>query len=1034
MKAPVFFLFIILFASLSFGQQEKKIYWSEDFSSGKLPEGWVIKSLGDSTVLWQCTDQPYPGSHQYNRQAPPIASDSRGCFMLFSPGVKVGKNINKWKNKKIYPDGYFMTSAIDCRGLKSAILRFQQKFCYNPWGHAKGAGLYAGVSNNGKDWKYYNVIRGVKGRKDSPNPMNIELNVSDLVAGQPTVYIKFLWKGFFAFYWMVDDIALLQGYQQDLAVQELLQPSPTDNVFTKHDTVSVRLKNLGSGDISRNFKAILKVDGKEKCTVLVKAEDHPFKANTTMDLDFCPVDLSQKASWNIQVIAGLPGDEDTTNNKAMYTVYSKPVTLKEITGLKKTDDGSYIFSSHKAKVKVSFLNRDIFRIQLAPLGKFTDPTHGKIVVFQGHDPVQAQLQDQGNYYTLETKDIIIRIYKNPLHFGMYDKSTGLQIWEETKPLTYGAYTVQTLTRKDREYFYGGGMQNGYFSHRDSTIRIEIGGGWNDGGRPNPVPFYMSTAGYGAFRNTFKPGIYSFHDPVTLSHNEFRFDCYYFYGPSLKKILDEYTSVTGRPFMPPRWGLEIGDANCYNRNGVTTPVVIDSVARKYRAHDMPGGWILPNDGYGCGYTDLDSTVRGLHKLGFYTGLWTGNGVDRIKWEVGTAGTRLCKLDVAWVYRGYEFALDACKTAYKGIEDNCDGRGYVWSVMGWAGTQRYSTIWSGDQTGNWEYIRFHIPTVTGAGLSGFNAATGDVDGIFGGSAKTYVRDLQWKCFTPVLMNMSGWARYMKQPYIHGEPYTSYNRKYLKLKMRLTPYIYTYCHEAHETGVPTVRAMVLEFPDDPVTWDRETQYQFMSGKWLLVAPVYKDEQKRDSIYLPAGTWIDYWDGTRYWGPQWLNNYKAPLDKLPLFVRDGAIIPMYPEMLYDNQKPKDPVTLDIYPEGHSEFVLYEDDGVTRNYLKGQYATTVVRVDKNEDNGIIQIIVDGAKGTYKDMPGSRKYILLIHTGDIPEKILLDGQKLKRYKSARKLDKTSRGWYFNPYDRKGIITIKTLPVSLKKGFRAEIVK
>ena len=93
--------------------------------------------------------------------------------------------------------------------------------------------------------------------------------------------------------------------------------------------------------------------------------------------------------------------------------------------------------------------------------------------------------------------------------------------------------------------------------------------------------------------------------------------------------------------------------------------------------------------------------------------------------------------------------------------------------WAGGQRYAVIWSGDQSGNWEYIRFHIPTVIGAGLSGYNAATGDVDGIFGGSAQTQVRDLQWKALTPAWMIISGWSKQtnnMKQPWIFGEPYTS------------------------------------------------------------------------------------------------------------------------------------------------------------------------------------------------------------------------------------------------------------------------
>ncbi len=1028
----IIFLIILLSGIISipsFAQEKEDIYWSEDFSGGKLPAGWVINSVGDSTVLWQCTDQPFPGAHQYRRQAPPIASGSRGYFMLFSPGVAVDTNINKWRNKGVYPNGYFMTDAIDCSGLKSALLRFQQKFCFNPWGHARDAGLYVEVSNDEKNWKSYRVSKGVRGRKDSPNPMDVELNVSDVVSGQPEVYIRFFWKGYFAWYWMVDDIKLVEGFEKDLAVKELVYPFNENNVFGKKDTIKATIKNLGSSVLNEDVEVVCVIDGSDTVKTHLFAKNNPLKSNTVRRISFPPADLYEKASHNIEIIVNYLPDEDSTNNSESFTVYSKPVKLKEITSEKQFDDQTFLFSSYEAKVKVHFLTGEIFRIQLAPLGEFTDPTDGKIVVENRFDPVGVEFTDEGEYYKMSTGKVTLRAYKNPLRFAMYDAENEKMIWEEFESLEYGASTVQKLKRGDDEYFYGGGMQNGYFSHRDSTILIEIGGGWDDGGRPNPAPFYMSTAGYGAFRNTFSPGKYSFQ----LSHNEFRFDCYYFYGKTLKDILNGYTTITGRPFMPAIWQLEMGDANCYNRNGVTTPVVIDSIAKKYREHDMPGGWILPNDGYGCGYTDLDSTVKGLHKLGFYTGLWTENGVDKIAWEVGTAGSRLCKLDVAWVYRGYDFALDACKTAYEGIENNSDSRGFVWSVMGWAGTQRYSTIWTGDQKGTWEYIRFHIPTVIGSGLSGFNAATGDIDGIFWGSAKTYTRDLQWKCFTPVLMSMSGWAPKMKQPYIYGEPYTSINRKYLKLKMRLTPYMYTYCREAYDSGTPAVRGMLLEFPEDKTTLDNSTQYQFMLGKWLLVAPVYKDEEKRDSIYFPAGKWIDYWDGTAYEGAQWLNGYDAPLDKLPLFVKAGAIIPMYPEMLYDGQKPKDPVTFDIYPSGESEFELYEDDGHTQSYRDGAYSKMKVKVTQDGEYTVID--VGPANGSFAGMPLERKYIFEIHLANAPRKVSLVSDKslkLKDLKTKEDYDAAGEGWYFNSEDRNGILYVKTGSISLNSGFNVNV--
>ena len=224
--------------------------------------------------------------------------------------------------------------------------------------------------------------------------------------------------------------------------------------------------------------------------------------------------------------------------------------------------------------------------------------------------------------------------------------------------------------------------------------------------------------------------------------------------------------------------------------------------------MPGGWILPNDGYGCGYANLPEVVRGLDRYGFKTGLWTENGVDKIAWEVGTAGTRVQKLDVAWTGKGYQFALDANQAAVDGILQNSNSRPMVWTVMGWAGMQRYAVAWTGDQSGSWDYIRWHIPTYIGSGLSAQAYAASDVDGIFGGSPETYVRDLQWKVFTPVLMGMSGWsATERKHPWWFEEPYRSINRSYLKLKNRLMPYMYTYAREAEATGAPIVRGLMWD-----------------------------------------------------------------------------------------------------------------------------------------------------------------------------------------------------------------------------------
>ena len=351
-------------------------------------------------------------------------------------------------------------------------------------------------------------------------------------------------------------------------------------------------------------------------------------------------------------------------------------------------------------------------------------------------------------------------------------------------------------------------------------------------------------------------------------------------------------------------------------------MVASVAAKYREHDRPGSWILPNDGYGCGYSDLPAVVGQLRDLGFRTGLWTENGVEKIAWEVGTAGTRVQKLDVAWTGKGYQWALDANHDAAQGVIDNSSSRPFIWTVMGWAGIQRYAVTWTGDQSGSWDYIRWHVPTLIGSGLSGMNYATGDVDGIFGGSPETYTRDLQWKCFTPVLMGMSGWSKTeRKHPWWFDEPYRSINRRYLKLRQRLMPYLYTLARETETTGAPMVRSLLWDHPDDPHAYDHP--YQFCLGSDLLIAPVYRSQAAsggwREGVYLPAGRWIDYWDGTVVDVGSEGKIVDIPVDlaTLPVLVRAGAIIPLYPESLFDGQVPADPLTIDIYPHGNSEFVI---------------------------------------------------------------------------------------------------------------------
>lgn len=820
----------------------------------------------------------------------------------------------------------------------------------------------------------------------------------------------------------------------DAGIISLLEPKRNPDNYGPDQPLVIRVKNYGLEKIQEDFDISYILNGAVPVTVTVDAGTDPLLSNETIDIIFPSVNMDSSGTYQYLFFTSLPGDENHGNDTLAMALVCNSTILGDVTGLE-TDTTSFRFYAGADQVKVIFYTEDIFRIWLGPGGVFSNPTGSMIWSNEGFHGFQVGQSDEGTYYKLATPKLVLRVYKSPLTFAMYRPDNETLIWEEEHPIDFGTRSFQYLSRGTEENFYGCGMQNGYFSHRNTRVTIGLKiSNWDDGAVPNPAPFYMSTAGYGAFRNTFKPGEYDFRDQMSFAHEEERFDCFYFYGPTLKEVLDGYTRLTGRPFLPPRWGLSLGDADCYNKEGQTTPDVITLVADKYREHDLPGGWILPNDGYGCGYVKLDSVAGELAERGFRTGLWTENGLANLPWEVGTAGVRAYKLDVAWVGSGYQQALNACRQAFTGIETHADARGFVWSVCGWAGTQRYSTIWSGDQSGNWEYIRFHIPTIIGAGLSGFNCASSDLDGIFGGSAKTYVRDLQWKTFIPVFYAMSGWATRNRQPWVYGPAYTAINRSWLKLKMRLTPYMYTYCHQAAETGIPAVRAMVLEFPDDPVTEGTATRYQFMSGEWFLVAPVYQDLAVRDSIYLPGGRWIDYWTGDSYSGPQFLNGYPVPIDTIPVFIRSGAIIPMIPEMLYDGQKPFDTLILEIFPDGETRFDLYEDDGATLAYRTGAFSITPISCS-SPAYGIqddIKITIGSAEGDYEGKPAGRAYWIEVHYPGRPDAVLLNHVGLDTAGSLTSLKAKDRGYYYDTEYKKGILFIKTPSLSVSSEQVIEI--
>jgi alpha-glucosidase (family GH31 glycosyl hydrolase) len=220
----------------------------------------------------------------------------------------------------------------------------------------------------------------------------------------------------------------------------------------------------------------------------------------------------------------------------------------------------------------------------------------------------------------------------------------------------------------------------------------------------------------------------------------------------------------------------------------------------------------------------------------------------------------------------------------------------------------------------------------------------------------------------------------PWAHGAEVEAICRRYAELRYQLLPYTYTLAWQAHTLGLPLMRPLVLNYPDDPRVWT--LGHEFLWGDDLLVAPVTREGATAWPVYLPAGGWYDFWTGARFEGPAGIT-LDAPLDRLPLLVRAGAIVPMGPVVQHTGERPLDEVTLLIYPEGASRFVLYEDDGRSNAYrLRGDYALT--RFECESEPGAVTVRIGAPTGARSVVPPGRRYLIRIRI-DQPRSVDVTG-------------------------------------------------
>jgi alpha-D-xyloside xylohydrolase len=472
--------------------------------------------------------------------------------------------------------------------------------------------------------------------------------------------------------------------------------------------------------------------------------------------------------------------------------------------------------------------------------------------------------------------------------------------------------------------------------------------------------------------------------VTIEGTEL-VDAFLIYGPSLNQILSRYTDITGKPAVPPKWsfGLWMGRIS-YNTQDQVEQVAADLRAHQIPCDviHIDTGWY--DEDWQCdlefgshNFPDPARMLQRLHEAGFRTSLWqwpnmvltsemfaegrdggflvkrengepyiyTGFGPDAglidysnpeaVAW-VGEKFRRLFAMGVAAiktdfgegapinaVYHDgdamamhnrypllYNAAVFNMTTAAHG-----PGQGIVWSRSAWAGSQRYPVHWSGDGIARFEDLACVLRAALSFGMSGFPFYSHDIGGFSGiPSPELYVRWAQLAFFGS---HVRCHGMPPREPWGYGEEAERIFRRYDNLRYRLLPYIYSEAVKCGQSSLPMMRPLFLSFPDDLQTWTIEDQFMF--GDNILVAPVL-DAGSARRVYLPAGRWVDYWRKEQLEGGRW-HLVDAPLERIPLFVRVGAIIPMGPLQQYVDEKPLDPLQVEIWgPVAAGEYTVFDD------------------------------------------------------------------------------------------------------------------
>ncbi len=294
----------------------------------------------------------------------------------------------------------------------------------------------------------------------------------------------------------------------------------------------------------------------------------------------------------------------------------------------------------------------------------------------------------------------------------------------------------------------------------------------------------------------------------------------------------------------------------------------------------------------------------------------------------------------------YGMQMARASFEGLRELDPGRRpFVLTRAGFAGVQRFSAVWTGDNYASWDHLALSIPMLTNMSVSGVPFVGCDVGGFAEmPSGELYTRWLQAAALTPFLRSHSvGWVG-DKEPWAFGEQFTKINRAAVELRYQFLPYLYTLFRLHELKGEPIIRPLWYEFPKDHHTYLNNDQY--MVGSDVLVAPVIKEGMRTRGVYLPAGTdWINWWTGATFKGGT-THYMDAPLESLPIFVRAGAVIPTQSIIQHTGEMPGAEITLNVIgaisPDQTRISSLYQDRGEGYGYREGESGELLITYEHN--------------------------------------------------------------------------------------------